>query len=402
MFERKVLGDGILPVNLTSEAQAAWDRYLEAKTTSEKIKELEDFIGKCPKHKGTEKLLANAKTKLSKLKAQLETEKRAKKGTGERWIVPKEDDGQIVLLGVPNSGRSALLNAMCGTKALVANYPFSTIKPEVGTLDVNGARLQIVDLPGLVEGSSRGVSSGLRILASVRNTDGVIVVIDLSEDPIEQFDLISAELEAANLRLNAPKSGVTLERTGSGGKQIFRGDLFEEGMNGALQILEARKFVNVIVRFEKQVSIEEFLDCLDSRIVRKKCIIVCTKGDSQSSKPKFQEFVSYLEETYPSRFTVYPTSVTTKDGIDELGEPIFQLLDSIRVYTQSEDGRVAEKPIVISKEKNTVKDVIMIVNKKWLNSFRFARVWGQSVKYGGEKVGLNYLLHDNDRVQIFS
>ncbi|MFX0094843.1 MAG: GTPase [Candidatus Hodarchaeota archaeon] len=338
-----------MPVNLPPEAQSAWDRYLEAKGTSEKIAALEEFLSKCPHHKGAQKMLANAKTKLSKLKAQLESEKKARKGTGEKWIIPKEDDGQIVLLGIPNSGKSAFLNCICGSEAaLVADWPFSTIKPEVGALDVGGARVQLVELPGIVEGSSRGISSGLRVLASVRNTDGVLVIIDLARDPVEQFELILSELEAANLRLNAPEPGVTLERTGSGGKQIFRGDLFEEGVDGVIRILEARRFINIIVRFKREVSLEEFIDCLDSRIVRKNAMIVGTKGDSPGSKANFQKFAEYLEKTFSNRFAICPTSTATRHGISELPELIFQLLNRIRIFTQSDDGRVSEKPIVIS------------------------------------------------------
>jgi small GTP-binding protein len=388
-----------VPTNLTAEAQAAWERYLEATTTAEKIRCLEEYISEVPKHKGAEKLLRDAKTRLSRLKSQQLEEKARRRGTGERWLIPKEEEAQISLVGLPNSGKTSFLNQLTGSSYDVGDFPFTTVKPTPGVINCKGARLQIVDLPPLVEGSSEGVSQGTKVLSAIRNGDGVIFVIDLSQHPIKQLETILDELNGAKIRVNLGEPNVIVEKTGSGGIQVSWGDNFEHGIEGAKEVLHKRGFTNAIVRFREKVTLDELLDSLDASVCHLPGIIIATKGDLPGSRQSYETLQNNPE--VKKKFEILPFSSETQDGLEGLEEKIFTLLGLKRVYTRDTSGLVSPLPICLQLN-GTVRDAVEILSKKFLTHFRFCRVWGSSVKFDGQSVGLEHVLIDQDRIQVFA
>ena len=392
-----------MPINLNREAQVEWDKYLEASSIDDQIFHLERFLGVCVKHKGVEKHLAMAKTKLKKLKAQKAKLTQAKKGSGEKWLVPKGDDAQIAIIGSVNSGKSSVLNELAQSEAAkVGSYPFTTVKPEVGSLTANGARLQLVELPALVKGSVKGEMSGKLVLAGIRNADCVLITIDLSQDPVGQLQLILEELNKGKIRLNVNKPPVSIEKVGSGNIQVFNEHYFEgEGKDAVIEILRGNGYLNAIVRFHAPVTLNQFLDAIDDKTISYlPAVIIATKGDIEGSKPNYERLLSFLEESY-LEFQVIPTSVSQKEGFEGLEELIFSKLGKIRVFTRNAKGDVADRPIIL-KNGSTVENAIEVLSKKMLKFFRFTRVWGRSAKFEGEKVGLDRELQDGDIIQVFA
>ncbi|NHJ01048.1 MAG: GTP-binding protein [Candidatus Heimdallarchaeota archaeon] len=393
-----------MPINLNPEAAAEWDKYLEANTIEEQIMHLERFLGVVVKHKGVENHLRMAKGKLKKLKAQRAKLKlqQAKTRSGERWLVPKGEDAQIVIIGTVNSGRSSILNALSKSEAAkIGTYPFTTVRPEVGSITAAGARLQLVELPAIVDGSAQGEMSGKLVLAGIRNGDCVVIVLDLSKDPVDQLKLILKELKTGKIRLNTKKPNVTIEKVGSGSIQVFNSHFFQgEGKEAIIDILRAKGYTNVIVRFYDSTSVDQFLDALDSTITYLPAIIVASKGDSEGSKMNYEELKKFLEDSN-LQMQVLPTSAARKEGIDGLEEVIFSQLGKIRIYTRNANGEVAERPILLDQGA-IVEEAIEILSKKMLKFFRFARIWGKSAKFDGEKVGLERELLDGDVIQVFA
>ncbi len=391
-----------MPINLNHEAQVEWDKYLEASSIEEQIAHLERFIGVVVKHKGVENHLRMAKGKLKKLKAQQEKLKQAKKGSGEKWLVPKGEDAQIVIVGHVNSGKSSILNAIARSEAAkVGSYPFTTVKPEIGSITANGARLQLVELPAIVEGSASGEMSGKLVLAGIRNGDCVVITIDLSHDPINQFKLIQEELKKGKIRLNTPKPPVNVEKVGSGNIQVFNGHFFEgEGNETVIEIMRLKGYVNAIVRFHAPTSLNQFLDSLDNTITYLPALIIASKGDFEGSKQNFEKLKAYLAES-KQNFQIIPTSYYKNEGFDGVEEILFKQLGMIRIFTRNAVGDIAERPIIL-REGSTVENAVEVLSKKMLKFFRFTRVWGSSAKYDGEKVGLDRILHDGDVIQVFA
>ena len=387
---------------MNHEAQTEWDKYLEAPTIEEQIAHLERFLGVVVKHKGVENHLRMAKGKLKRLRAQQEKLKQVKKGSGEKWLVPKGEDAQIVIIGTVNSGKSSVLNkiAQSESAAKVGAYPFTTVKPEIGSTTARGARLQLVELPAIVEGSVRGEMSGKLVLAGIRNADCLIMIIDLSEDPIRQFELLNKELSAGKIRINVEKPPVTIEKVGSGNIQIFNTHYYEgKGKDEIVEIIRNKGYLNVIVRFHGPTSRDRFFDALDITICYQPALILATKGDLEGSKVNYEVLLKYLKEN-EFEFVVIPTSSIQNEGFNEIDEVLFSKLGKIRVYTRNNAGDVADRPIILDKG-STVQDSIEVLSKKMLKFFRFARIWG-SGKFDGEKVGLERELQDGDLIQVFA
>ncbi len=160
-----------MPLNATAEYYKAEEKFLSAKTREEKISALEEMIRQCPKHKGAEKLLAQLKSKLSKLKNQAEA-KASRKGTA----IKKEGDAQVCILGMPNSGKSTLLRRLTNAKPEVSDVPFTTSEPEVGTMDFEGVKIQLVEIPSMFKRNHMSI---------VQNSDAVLIVYKNKEEKHE-------------------------------------------------------------------------------------------------------------------------------------------------------------------------------------------------------------------------
>jgi ribosome-interacting GTPase 1 len=392
-----------MPINLNHEAQVEWDKYLEASSIEEQIAHLERFVGVVVKHKGVENHLRMAKQKLKRLKATQEKLKQAKKGSGERWLVPKGEDAQIVIIGGVNSGKSSVLNQLAGSDsaAKIGAYPFTTVKPEVGSTTARGARIQLVELPAVVDGSVRGEMSGKLVLAGIRNADCVVITVDLSKDPILQLELILKELTVGKIRLNCAKPAVTIEKVGSGNIQIFNAHFYEgNGKEEIIEIMRTKGYLNVIVRFHGTTSMDKFFDALDHTITYLPAVILATKGDLEGSRQNFRLLEEYVKSN-KLNFEIYPTASVRGEGFDEMEEIFFTKLGKIRIYTRNNSGDISERPIIL-EQGSTVQNSIEVLSKKMLKFFRFARVWGKSAKFDGEKVGLDRILEDGDVIQVFA
>jgi len=199
-----------MPTNLPPEAQAAYSRHMDATTLEEKIRTLEEFLSLVPKHKGTEKLIAHHRSRLVKLRQELEKKRATRKGSGAPtpFSVQKSGDIEVVLVGTNGVGKTSLLNALTNTRHPVG---VPTHIPVQGvTTCCKGVLLQIVEAPALFEGASRGIGNGRQILGLIRNSDIIGLVIDLTGDVDWQISVLMKELENASLRINVSPPPVTI------------------------------------------------------------------------------------------------------------------------------------------------------------------------------------------------
>ena len=395
-----------MPTNLTPEAEAAWDRYQQASGLAERIDTLEEYISLVPKHKGVEKHLRQVKITLSKLKAEQEQEKSLRKGTGEKWMVPKEADVQIAVTGLPNSGKSSFFNFLVGKDIFeVGNYPFTTIKPDVAITHAKGALIQVVDLPALVEGSAEGQASGQKVFAQIRNADLVSIVIDLSTDPIYQLETLLEEFKKARIKLNESKSKIRLEKSTGIGIITVNANYFPGGREALIAYLQTLKVNSGILTLEEPITEEELFTFLRIKTITLHAVIVAAKGDAPASKANFTKLKAYIKKNYPNQFEIFPVSIkfagSKVNNPEIITEQLFQAVQFIRVYTRNEEGEVATKPIVM-KKGSTVLTVAEKLGSNFVKNFRFAKIWGSSMKFDGQRSGIDHELVDQDIVQIFS
>jgi ribosome-interacting GTPase 1 len=387
-----------MPVNLTAEAQAAQRAYEEASGLEERIEKLVKFISLIPKHKSSEKMVALYRHRLTVLRQeQAERRIRRKMATGgPSYSLAKEGAGQVVIVGVTNSGKSALLNRLTGAKAKIGDYEFTTQLPEPGVLKYGGTDIQIIDMPALFEGAIDS-SIGRQILGGIRNADLVVLAIDLSTPPKPQVEFLISLLEESRIKLNKPPPPIRFAKTGSGGTNIVGVTNFQGDPELIRQLLRRRRIHNFSLQFRGPATLEDLVEVVDSRTTYIPSIIIATKGDSSTSSENFEE----LQKEYGDVFPIFPVSVEKDIGIRKAATGIFERLKVIRIFTRKSSGEIGDKPLILPIGSN-VEDLAKRLHSDFHKNFRYAVVYRMGTGQIRKKVGFTFVLKDQDVIQIFT
>ncbi|PVD38763.1 hypothetical protein C0Q70_01386 [Pomacea canaliculata] len=173
----------------------------------EKITEIEREIARTQKNKATEYHLGLLKAKLAKYRQQLLEPQGKSSAKGEGFDVMKSGDARVALIGFPSVGKSTLLNTLTSTHSESASYEFTTLTCIPGVIEYNSANIQLLDLPGIIEGASQGKGRGRQVIAVARTADLVIIMLDATKKDIQR-ELLEKELEAVGIRLNKEKPNI--------------------------------------------------------------------------------------------------------------------------------------------------------------------------------------------------
>lgn len=383
-----------MSTNVTYEYGVAEKEYLNASTKAEKLIGLEKMLQTVPKHKGTEKMVMSLKIRISKLKTEIMKEKLMKKGGGKSIYIKKEGAAQFVLVGMTGSGRSSLLSSLTNAQVEVAEYPFTTKEPVPGMMEYKGMKIQIIELPAVVKGSSSGKFDGLQVLSMIRNADGVGLVIDLSRDVDEQMRTLITELENQHLRLNQRPKDIRIKRKTGGGYSILGQENLPKDRD-IKQVLKDMGVHNAEIIANEKVELEDILNALNESAEYKAAMIIATKGDLPDTTYNYD----LLVKRYGSKFAIHPVSTETKARLDELKKGITDCLRLIRVYTKQPGEEADLKEPIPLREGATIEDAAMEIHKDLVNKFTYAKLWG-SGRFPGQTVGLDYSLKDGDIIEI--
>jgi ribosome-interacting GTPase 1 len=387
-----------MPANLTGEALAAKLAYEEASTLEERIEKLEKFLSLIPKHKSSEKMVAHYRHRLTLLRQELE-ERRAKRRVatgGPSFSLPKEGAGQVVLISLTGSGKSALLNRLTGAKTKIGTYEFTTQLPEPGILKFGSTDIQIIEMPALFPGAEDS-TLGRQILGGSRNADLVALVIDLSKPPIPQMDFLVGLLERSRIKLNKQPPPIRFTKTGSGGVHVIGQTHFRGDPESIRELLVMRRIHNCAIQFRGPVTLDDFIEVLDSNTRYAPALVIATKGDAPDSSKHFEE----LNARYREQFKIYAVSVDKDKGIEEVAAGLFAGLGVIRIFTRKATGETADKPLIL-RQHATVEDLAKRLHSDFLRGFRHAVVFRQGRSRNRKTVGLGFPLEDQDIVQIFT
>jgi len=326
-----------MPANLTPQYLEAEAKFKQAKATPEKIKALEVMMAIIPKHKGTEKLRAQLKSRMAKLKEELQ--RKPTIGRAEQaYTIKREGVAQIVLLGLPNSGKSSLFSQITHAISEVADYPFTTQKPIPGMMRFENLQIQLVDTPPI---QVDHVEPGFPNL--IRNADANLLMVDLTEDPVCQMDILLEELQRMRIKI-----------VGKGPLPLF-----EEGW------------------------------------ASKRALLVGNKCDVKNTMEGYRVFESHFRDAFP----ILPISAKEGMNLEELKKEVYQILDIIRIYTKvpGEEPDLTE-PVVL-KKGSTVEEVALSVHKDFVAKLRYAKIWG-SGKFNGQMVKRDYPINEGDVIEL--
>lgn len=326
-----------MPTNLPPDYFRIEEEFRKARSNEEKITLLQEMMSVVPKHKGTDRLRADLRRKLASLKRA----PKARKATARHespYHIEREGAGQAVLVGTPNTGKSALLRALTNAEPEVAPYPFTTWTPKPGMMEYENVQIQLIDTPPLNE---EHVEPELMNL--IRRVDLVLLVLDVQGYPIQEFE-------------------------------------------DAMGLLEAYR----IVPFRKKEDHGE-----EKGWAFKPFLILVNKSD----EPSYDEDVMVLGELLGEEWMLLPVSAETGRRLHEMRRAVFDLLEIIRVYSKPPgEAPDVSAPFVLEKG-STVETFAAKVHRDFLETLKTARIWGKGV-YDGQMVGRDHVLHDGDVVEL--
>jgi ribosome-interacting GTPase 1 len=390
-----------MPNNLPPEALDKWEEVENAHTPQDKLKKMQEFLQVVPQHKGTMKLRGTIKKRMANIQKDLDHKKRmgtGKSSGGPKLFIEKEASAQIALIGMTNVGKSCLMCATTNSKVQVTPTPFSTHEPIPGIMTYKDVQFQIVESPAVMEGAYEGKAGGQVTLGLARNADGVILMVDLSGNPMGQLELVLAELEKSRVLVYQPKGKVEIDRkhTGTALRVILVGTLLDCTMNDVEQLLRDYKVHDAIVHISGAVTLDDVEDAIFESTIYKPAVIVANKLDL----PGAQKNLKLLQTYVGGKLPIVAMSCEQKTGMAELGEALFESLGIIRIYTKEPGSKAHSDHPFALRRGATVNDLAKNIHKELLSNFMFAMVWAKRLPFSPKKVGLNFVLDDGDIVEI--
>ena len=346
---------------------------------AQRIAEIEEEMNRTQKNKATEGHLGLLKARIAKLRReQVESIMRSGGAKGEGFDVIKSGDARIGLIGFPSVGKSTLLNTLTDTYSEVQEREFTTLTCIPGVIRYRGSKLQLLDLPGIIEGAK----------------DGKGVVLD-AEKPLIHKRIIESELEGVGIRLNRNKPDIEIKVSHKGGGLMINRTINSDVRmtdETITNIAKEYKLNNAEICFRGKCGVDDLIDAIEGNRVYIPALYVINKID----KITIEELD--LLDQIPNYVLV---SAHLKWNLDELLERIWDKLDLMRIYTKPK-GQVPdyEEPVILLRKKRTVADFCNKIHRALLRDLKYAIVWGSSVKIQPQKVGKDHELNDEDVIQI--
>ncbi len=362
----------------------------------EEIEEIEEEIRSTPYNKSTEAHIGRLKAKLAELKETLE-QRQSGGGSGPGYAVEKHGDATVALVGFPSVGKSTLLNALTNADSEVGSYEFTTLDVNPGMLQFRGANIQMLDVPGLIEGAAGGRGGGKEVLSVVRTADLVVFVLSVFE--IEQYDRLYEELYKNGIRLDEDPPRVSIRKKHKDGISVTSSvdqDL-EESTIG--EVLREHGYVNADVTIGEKVDLDRLIDGIMDDRVYLPSLVTVNKVDL--IEPDYKEAVDAdLESRDIDPDEAVFISAEADRGLDAFRDRIWNELGLIRIYMDKPGRGVDYEEPLILREGDTVGDACEKLGGSFDERFRFARVSGPSAKHDEQQVGRDHTLADEDVLRI--
>jgi len=338
-----------MPANLSADYLKAEEKYRAATTPEDKLACLEEMFTTLPKHKGTEKMQADIKTRISKLKKEMASHSKGGAKRADWFHVERQGAGQVAVFGAPNCGKSALVRELTGLHAEVAAYPFTTKQPAAGMMEFEDIQIQLVDMPPVAPDSPAW------LFHIMRTADILVWMLDLSDDGLlETTEQAQQMLEKANIALAGPESKVQSPDSSPDSTPVPH----------------------------------------PSPHAPKRCLRLGAKADD----PQAMDRLAILRELIGD-IEVLPVSAEHHTGLEELKRRLFAMLEVIRVYTKKPGKPVEMRDPVILHIGATVTEAAYHLHKDFARNLQFARLWNES-GHDGQRVERGHVLADKDILEF--
>ena len=329
-----------MPANLTHQYLKAETEYRKASTPEEELGCLQVMLRELPKHKGTDKLQADLKRRISEAKKESEQQGKGKGKRGSGFRLPRQGAGRAVIIGGPNAGKSQLLSSLTRATPEIAEYPFTTHQPAPGMMQWEDVTVQLVDTAPITADVFDPITQGL-----IRSADLILLVVDLGND---------------------------------------------DGIDHLQEVLDH------LGRTKTQLARDSYLDENDVGLSYTRTFAVLNKMDALDSAERRE----LLKEFCPLDFEEYAVSAQEPETLESLRHAIYASMDVVRVYTKLPNKKEPDydRPFMI-RRGGTLLEIAQMIHKDFSSSLKHARVWGSEV-HDGTTVKGDYVLNDKDVIEL--
>jgi len=377
-----------MPANYTYEFAKAMQEYEHANSLEEKLKALKLMKQTAPSHKGAENLRLDISKKIGKIKEKMRLEKQ-RKGSRKIITVKKEGVAQIVLVGLPNSGKSTILNTITNTNVEVNDYAFTTTKPEIGVMNYKGSNIQVVEIPALIKNSYLGKAQGREKLSLIRNGDLILFCFIGNKDKVKKdYELLLNELNSGYIFVNRKKPNIIVKKLPNTEIEIINTNYLEVDEKETIRFLKSLGVSGVTIILNENTNLDDLKEIFNQKITYKNAIGVWVYGENDF-KYKDLNLIAFNPKNPDINY------------IHNFEEKIYNTIGLIRVFTKKTNGKknADNLPFILLKGAD-IEDLCFHLHKDFVENFSYAKVWG-SGKYPGQKVSKDFVLSENDIVQIF-
>jgi hypothetical protein len=355
---------------------------------TEQISNIEKEIRETPYHKGTEHYIGKLRAKLARLREkQLEDAIKSKSGGGGGYAVKKQGDATVVLVGPPSAGKSTLLNKLTNAKSKIAPYEFTTVTVIPGMLDYRDAKLQILDVPGLIEGAEIGKGKGREVLSVVRGADLLVLISDIQRPKV--FKDIETTLYDSGIRINTSPPLMNIEKKVKGGITIHSNIKQNISKETIKEMASTFRIPNGDIVIKEKLTMDRLVDAFSKNRIYIPAIYVINKSDMAKK----------LEKKKLDNIDII---ISSKKGIniDELKELMWEKLELVRVYLIKEKEKPNKNNPLIMKKEQTLADVARKIGEEFAEEKEKAIIWGKGSKFPGQEISLSTKIQEGMMVRF--
>ena len=363
-------------------------------TTVDKIKEVESEMARTQKNKATSFHLGQLKAKLAKLKRELLTPSSGGGGAGGvGFDVARTGVASVGFIGFPSVGKSTLMSKITGQHSEAAAYEFTTLTTVPGQVVYNGAKIQMLDLPGIIQGAKDGKGRGRQVIAVAKTCHLIFIVLDVNK-PLTDKRVIETELEGFGIRINKQPPNIKITKKDKGGISVTSTQSLTHIDNDEIKaVMNEYRMANCDVSIRCDATIDDLIDVIEAK-ARSYIPVIYALNKIDAISIEELDLLYRIPDACP---------ISSEHGwnLDELLEQMWEKLNLRRVYTKPK-GKMPDytAPVVLRSTSSTVEDFCNAIHKTIVEQFRIAIVYGRSVKHQPQRVGLTHQLEDEDIITI--
>jgi small GTP-binding protein len=353
----------------------------------QRVKEITEELHKTKRNKATEHHIGPLLARRAQLQRDV-MERKSRKIIGGGFDVKKQGDATVVMLGFPSVGKSTLLTKLTNAKSKIAAYEFTTLECIPGIMEYKSAKIQLLDIPGIIEGAQDGKGRGREVLSVARKAD--LIMILLAVPRMKDYDIIMKELWDVGIRLGEKPPNVDMKKDIKGGISIITArKLTRIGKQEIIAIMNQYGMHNATITIKEDITPEQLIDVLEKNRVYINKVVVVNKVDLNGGK-------------VPSGYPPGSIGICAERGLglEEVREKMYEGLRFMRVYTKTRTAGVNMDEPMMLRQGDTVRRFVSFLPRDFRNNFRYALIWGKSVKFPGQRVGLFHVLAEGDVLHV--